>query len=153
MIELEMIKRDVEVELHDLSRLKGRLFVSPTSPSHDGCESVSELFNGPRRFLPLELEQGQVILLQKEAVVTVLLAESEQGAIPQSASRLPAALHLASGKVVNGIVRQDLPREYPRLSDYLNQSPRFFTVEVDGKDCLVNASQVCFVEAESRFSE
>jgi hypothetical protein len=80
-VKLQTIKRQVEVVFEDGTRMEGSLFLSTASAHRWGKESIGELLNGDRKYLPIELTGGEVVLLSKKAIVM---------AFSNSAQRLPA---------------------------------------------------------------
>ena len=145
MMELKTFKRRVEVLLRDGVRLEGCFFVAATSPFHDGPQSLAELLNSERRFLPLELDSGEVILLSRNGLSRVSCQAEENQSQNLSGPRLPAEVHFQGGETLQGTVLQDLPEEYPRLSDCLNIGPQFFLLEKAGRHHLVNSEAALWV--------
>ena len=70
-MKLQTIKRQVEVVFEDGTRMEGSLFLSTASAHRWGKESIGELLNGDRKYLPMELTGGEVVLLSKKAIVMV----------------------------------------------------------------------------------
>ena len=68
-MKIETIKKPVEVVFEDGSRMEGSLFLSPASAHRWGGESIEELLNGDRRYLPMELISKKIVLLSKSAIV------------------------------------------------------------------------------------
>ena len=129
-MKIETIKKQVEVVLEDGSRLEGCLFLSPASAHRWGEESIEELLNGDRRYLPMELGSKEVVLLSKSAIVMAVSKEKETEPIPTTAKKIPVELVLRSGETLRGDVHNDLPKTHSRLSDYLNHTDAFFHIEV-----------------------
>lgn len=141
-MKLKMIKKQVEVVFEDGTKLEGAFFLSPSSAHHWGTESLEELLNGDRKFLPMELGPDQVVLISKNAVMRVSAKEKDAEVIPRGSTKIPAEVVFRSGETVDGIVYQDLPMTHSRLSDYLNRSEAFFYIEVDARDCFVASAFV-----------
>jgi hypothetical protein len=137
-VKLQTIKKQVEVVFEDGTRMEGSLFLSTASAHRLGKESIEELLNGDRKYLPMELNPGEVLLLSKNAVMMAFAKEKETEPIPTNAKRIPAEVILRSGEAFRGEVYNDLPITYSRLSDYLNQTDAFFHIEVGGMDCFVS---------------
>ena len=60
-------------------------------------------------------------------------------------NRTFAKVFLLSGNILEGHVFIDLPKTHTRLSDFLNFSKKFFFIEVDEQDFLVNTKFVKMV--------
>jgi len=137
-----MIKKQVEVVFENGTKLEGAFFLSPSSAHHWGTESLEELLNGDRKFLPMELGQEKVVLISKSAILRVSAKEKDAEVTPRGSTKIPAEVVFTSGETIDGIVYQDLPVTHSRLSDYLNRSEAFFHVEVDSRDCFVASAFV-----------
>jgi hypothetical protein len=136
------IRRQAEVWFTDGSRITGSFFLEPVSPHGQEPQSLLELLNAPRRFLPLETENGELLLVQKNGLV---LARSNQCILVQRsphAKDIPVSVELLTGDSMDGTISHDLPESYPRISDFLNFSPQFFALRIDGWDCLLNSESV-----------
>jgi len=145
-VKLQTIKRQVEVVFEDGTRMQGSLFLSTASAHRWGRESIGELINGDRKYLPMELSGGEVVLLSKKAIVMAFSKEKEIEPLPTNAKRIPAEVILVSGETIRGDVSNDLPMTYSRLSDYLNQSDAFFYIEVGALDCFVSNKYVRLIK-------
>ena len=145
MLKLEMVRRRAEVVFSDGTRQSGDFFLSPRSPNHAGRESMAELLNGERSYIPLESRAGKIILVQKRSIVMVLLEGDEVRKDLAYQRQIAAQVRFLSGENMEGTVYLDLPRSHSRLSDFLNYSKAFFCLEVGDRDYLVNSRFVKMV--------
>lgn len=145
-MKIETIKKQVEVVFEDGTRMVGSLFLSPASAHRWGKESIEELLNGDRRYLPMELNSREVVLLSKNAIVMAVSKEKETERIPTNARKIPVELVLRSGETLRGDVHNDLPKTHSRLSDCLNHTDAFFRIEVGTLDCFVSNGFVRFMK-------
>lgn len=145
-MKLQTIKKQVEVVFEDGTRMEGSLFLSMASAHRWGKESIGELLNGDRKYVPMELTGKEVVLLSKKAIVMAFSKEKEAEPIPTNAKKIPAEVILRSGETLKGEVFNDLPMTYSRLSDYLNESDAFFYIEVGAMDCFVSNGYVRFIK-------
>lgn len=141
-MKLKMIKKPVEVVFEDGTKLEGAFFLSPSSAHHWGTESLEELLNGDRKFLPIEVSPEHVMLVSKSAIMRVTAKEKDEEVLAKGSTKIPAEIVFRSGETMDGIVYQDLPVTHSRLSDYLNRSEAFFHIEVDSRDCFVASAFV-----------
>jgi len=148
-VKLRMIKKQVEVVLEGGTKLKGSFFLSPTSAHHLGTESMEELLNGDRRYLPIELNPEQVVLISKNSIVMASAMEKETEITFRGLTKIPAEVVFTSGETISGVVYQDLPITHSRLSDYLNRSGAFFHIEVGTRDCFVANAFVRLIHSVS----
>ena len=139
MLKIETMRKKGEVFFSDGSRFSGDFFVSPSSAGHAGSELVYDLLNSERSFIPFELQEGEVVLFQKDSIVKVLLEENELAKDQPYHKENRARVHLLSGETIEGKVYLDLPETHFRLSDFLNYSHAFFYLEVNGQDYLINS--------------
>lgn len=145
-MKIETIKKQVEVVFQDGSRMKGSLFLSPASAHRWGEESIEELLNGERRYLPMELITKEVVLLSKGAIVMAVSKEKETEPTPTNASKIPVDIVLRSGEMLRGDIHNDLPMTHSRLSDTLNHTDAFFHIEVGALHCFVSNGFVRFIK-------
>jgi hypothetical protein len=145
VLKLETIRRRAEVVFSDGTRESGDFFLSPRSPNHAGRESMAELLNGERSYIPLESEAGKVILVQKRSIVMVLLEGDEVRKDPAYQRPITVQVCFLSGENMEGTVYLDLPKSHSRLSDFLNYGKAFFYLEVGDRDYLVNSQFVKMV--------
>lgn len=141
-MKIRMIRKLAEVILEDGSNLQGSFFLSPTSAHRLGPESMKELLNGDRSFLPLELGREDLVLVSRNAIAMVFSKEQEDESLSRGQARIPAEVILRSGKTLQGDIRHDLPETHSRLSDFMNRSGPFFHLEVASKDCFVATASV-----------
>ena len=144
-LKIETTKKKAEIICSDESRLTGSFFVSLRAPNHEGDELVLDLLVGERNYLPFELDEGEIVLVQKRCIVMVVLKVREMKRIISYQHKIPAKVRFLSGKIIEGKVYSDLRRTRARLSDFLNQSKAFFYFEVGDKDYLVNSQYIKIV--------
>ncbi len=137
-MKIETIKKQVEVVFEDGTRLEGSVFLSPASAHRWGTESMQELLNGDRKYLPMELSSKEVVLLSKGAIVMAVSKEKGTEPIPTGARKIPVEVLLRSGETLRGDVQNDLPRTHSRLSDYLNHTDSFFHIDIGALNCFVS---------------
>ena len=145
MLRIRKNRKRAEIVYTDQSRQEGNFFVSLASSRRRGPESIGEILNGERRFLPFEVQDGHLMMVQRSAILMVRPKDSEVDEIAQTAGRVFAQVMFISGYSVSGYVYNDLPSSYPRLSDYLNGTGLFFHLEIDSEDYLINSELVKLV--------
>jgi hypothetical protein len=130
------------------------LYLSDSGNSHWGRERPSDLLNGGSGFIPASDTDGKVVLLQRDAVVMLVVpAEQEVGAgYPQELEQaglitthnLEVLLH--DGTSLNGSATYARPDGGRRLQDFLNGSDNlFFPVRVGDVMLLVNRNCIVSV--------
>lgn len=141
-MKIQMIRKEVEIVFEGGSRTEGFFFLSPTSAHRLGSETLKEMLNGDRNYLPLERSRQEVVLISKNAIVMVLAKERETENTPLGPTRIAAEVVLRSGEALRGDICHDLPETHSRLSDYLNRSGHFFHIDTASRDCFVASAFV-----------
>ena len=141
-LKIETTKKKAEIICSDESSLNGSFFVALRAPTREGNELVLDLLVSEKTYLPFELDEGQIVLLQKECIVMIVLEDRDMKKSITYEQKIPAEVRFLSGESIEGRVYSDLPRSHARLSDFLNQSKTFFYLEVGDKDYLVNSRLV-----------
>ena len=138
--------RKAEVLFSDGSRLSGNFFVSSTSPTHSGSESIWDMLTSERLYLPFQSDQGDILLIQIECIVMVLLVGNDEmnKDLPYTKTISDQVCFL-TGETLEGKFYLDLPESRSRLSDFLNENIKFFYLEAQEKDYLVNSRFVKWV--------
>ena len=146
MFEVTKIKKKAEIFFSDGTTMTGNFFVAPHAPTHAGTESVADLLSNDRLYIPFETIDGHVVLVQKNCIVKILLAESNIDKNLPYLEDAQAQVVFLSGETLEGKVYLDLPKSNSRLSDFLNYSRQFFYLEVGTRDYLVNSGLVQYVQ-------
>jgi hypothetical protein len=144
-LKLKTQKRQAEIMFSDGHSIGGHFFISPSPKGPAGSENVIEILNDDRSYIPFEIAEGEISLLQKGSIIMVRMAISEMPKDLPYLSRTSTKIFLLSGDILEGNVFIDLPKTRTRLSDFLNFSKRFFFIEVDEQDILVNTKFVKMV--------
>ena len=144
-LKLKTQKRQAEIMFSDGHSIDGHFFISPSPKGLAGSENVIEILNDDRFYIPFEIADGEISLLQKGSIVMVRMAISEMPKDLPYLSRASTKIFLLSGDILEGNVFIDLPKTRTRLSDFLNFSKRFFFIDVDEQDILVNTTFVKMV--------
>src|SRR5690348_9884529 len=96
--------------------INGHIFVQPSAFHYGVPEEPLHLFNSPEPFLPLEQDDGDVLLVAKDRVLEVVgVAPSEEDEVRRLCAR-PALLEITmGGGVVHlGSMRLETPSDRPR---------------------------------------
>lgn len=141
-LQIETTKKRAEIICSDKSSLNGSFFVALRAPTREGNELVLDLLVSEKTYLPFELNEGQIVLLQKECIVMIVLEDRDMKNSITYEQKILAEVSFLSGESIEGKVYSDLPRSHARLSDFLNHSKPFFYLEVGDKDYLVNSRLV-----------
>jgi hypothetical protein len=108
---------------------------------------VWDLLNSETGLFPFEItdaEGTRTILVNREHVVTVALADNEATGDPgyAVATRRAVSLLLSTGERLEGFVRVYRPEGHDRLSDWARQSELFRYLETIDAMLIVNSTHI-----------
>jgi hypothetical protein len=123
------------------------LFLSYQAESHAGQETILDLLNSERAFIPAEdLLTNEILLIGKTRIVSVTLYERNEAGENPGFIELPVILELLNGEMVEGSFFTDLPEGRKRLSDYLDLTEQFICLRKGEDDLIVNKSFILSVK-------
>lgn len=147
-------KRKVPAELRTaFGAQRVYFFLGESAESHAGVERPSDLLNAGGPFLPVEDDVGRIVLLRRDAPITVTVAAEdelpkENSSTEELADELGTSLRVAvwleDGRTLEGRVRYLLPHDRSRLQDFLNSDGDYLPVIHDGgaRISLVNKRRI-----------
>ncbi len=134
----------VDLELVTGRLVRSTLFLSMTSASRAGPETIDEFLNSERRVMPVRNGEKDE-LTSRDAIVSVRvvsdIAPRQEPAAPPAVDLVH--VELASGKTLDGAVQHP---QAERLSDFFNAAPQFFAVEDSGGIVFVNKRHVVAIK-------
>ena len=123
------------------------LFLSYQAESHAGHETILDLLNSQRAFIPAEdVLTNEILLIGKTRIVSVTLYERNEAGENPGFIELPVILELLNGEMVEGSFFTDLPEGRKRLSDYLDLTEQFICLQKGEDDLIVNKSFILSVK-------
>ena len=144
-----MVSVPATIRIEGASTLEVELYLGGVSKAHGGPETLDELLNRPRAFLPARLAgAGDNFLIRRAAIQTVQVG-SDLDVVSYVIEGLPVCvdivrLQLKDGSEVEGTLRSEIPPA--RLSDFFNQSElAFVPLEIDEGVTYVNKLFVSIV--------
>lgn len=145
-------KKQVQVTLTttDGTVLNGDLYLATTSSHHVGPERVVDLFNGDNDFVPFKASGAkEAVILNRNNLLEIIVGETEE-ALPYLTASSPTVrevtVFLNGGETRQGKLMYVMPPEDSRVSDFLNNTDRFFPLVIDDKTHLLLRSSVVRVE-------
>ena len=125
--------------------VEGDMFLQPSPYGYSGGERAVDVLNARASFVPVELDDGSVLLVQKDRIIEVRgdgLAEEDEIrlaiAIPS-----PLEITMTDGTLVEGSLMLEVPHDRQRVLDYLNDCRmRFLTVYTSEGARLVNSKLI-----------
>jgi hypothetical protein len=138
---IEKERLEVTVTLVGSGELHGYIFLQPKVYGYASHSEPVALFNDRELVFPLELDNGDVMLLSKARVVDISglpLAEEDE-LVRASSPMALVEVTLAGGLTRLGSMRLEVRADRPRLLDYLNDiHQRFLMLYSDNGVRLVN---------------
>jgi hypothetical protein len=132
------------------------LFVADYAESHLGYERPSDILNGAEPFLPTTTRADEFVVLNADAIMTVVLdAEHEfaemdiEYAASAEVRREDVEILLSDGSTRSGTLSYLLPRGHCRVQNFLNQEERFVTRHEGSKACFINKRHILRVFVQS----
>ncbi len=132
------------------------LYISEQAKSHDGFERPSDMLNGIESFFPALSGDGQVLLLQRDAVSVVSVPEEceedVEGVLagsdgPGGPTIQDVEVVLEGGGHLRGSVEYVMPADRRRLQDFLNAGDRFLRLRHEGLVHLINKQRIVSIVA------
>ncbi len=117
---------EAEIEIEGGRREEVTFFLANAAATHEGTETVAEVLNRRRKFVPVRSRTTkELLLVRRSAMVTVRVAQEENAQSSQGVEGLVSfidfvRLELHGGEVLEGAVSTLMPPENPRMSDYFN---------------------------------
>ena len=131
---LKVSKLPVEVTMIMLGgeELNGTIYLDMHSRHHAGTERMEDVVNSQTRFIPLILNDGRTVLLNRLRIITGHCRQHEADEYEEMTQALltdfKVTIRLSDGRTISGAIRTDLPKEHARLSDLLNRPEDFVRV-------------------------
>ena len=130
------------------------VFLSSCAENHRGQETVSDLFNAPSAFLPLQREGGVMNVIRRDSIRWILLREPEvcewyYYEVRQGAPQSRVQFEFDDGETLEGFVYCIGPAGEQRILDIVNKPGPFLPLDAGTSLYLVNinhVSSISFVE-------
>lgn len=137
----------VEIKMPPLRPERTEIFLSGSAENHQGSETVSDLLNADRLFLPLLDVTGGLTLIRREAIHWVRLEEPERVEWHYFENRrgLPRArirCRFSDGSDLEGTVHVAGRSGEQRVQDLVNRGEDFVHLDTDTGLYLVNLGQI-----------
>ncbi len=139
-LRIEKARLPVSLLMSGGERLTGDMFVQAYSQYHAGREEIPDVLNGEEPFFPLA-RAGDTLLVAKDQVREVEVTWEPDTAVLRAVGTKPelVELTLTDGTVRSGDVYLDMPKDRPRMLDFLNHhQDRFLVLHAVAGMRLVN---------------
>jgi len=151
--EYRVPKREVAAEVTLLGQPRKilKLFLNECAEAHTGAERPSDLLNGPGTFFPAIEPPKRVVLVRRDAVIMVSVAEEDEFGSDATDAEEPAGertggpaiqVFLEDGTEIRGSMHYVMPKGKNRLLDFLNSGDRFITLREENVARLINKHRI-----------
>jgi hypothetical protein len=146
-LKVEKFKCRANVHFSTGGSLDVHFFLGYQAETHPGRETLLDVLNSDRTFVPIEdILMNEVLLIGKTRIMYLELPEAGL-ALPEGASvELPVTVELVNGETLRGNFLTDLPPEARRTSDYLNLMPSYICLQSEPHWFVINKTYVLSVK-------
>jgi hypothetical protein len=141
---VEKSRAEATLTLSNGSSVSGAFFISGSSRTHAGPESIKDVLNGETGFFPFQVDNGSgatTILLNRDHVLFLELVdrtEARRDPGYEVATERLVTMLLSNGTRLRGAVRVYRPQGRDRLSDFARAAETFRYLEADHATYIVN---------------
>lgn len=142
---LEKNRRRIVVKMHSGEIITGDMFLQPYGRYDGGPERPMDILNESERFFPLNRDNGEIVLVAKDQVVSVAhdRVEDEPDTRTEITRKVALEVRLIHGDTFIGTVLLEVPEDHARVLDFLNRwKPRFLSLQTDDGQLLLNRSMI-----------
>ena len=140
--DLRIEKRQEQVSLFmaDGTVLKATVFLAQYAHSHSGEQTLLDLLLEEDPFLPAKAENGNFHLVRK-GMISHIRCQVELDPLLEYTIR-QVKVCFPGGNSLAGQIKIDLPPNFARLTEYINDGNEFFPFFQDEQSYLINRSLV-----------
>jgi len=149
-LKIPKVQQRVTLWVHPEGRVIGSLYLTQSDELN---EQPADLLNQKKAFLVVNREDPNELRFYNRNTIIRVEYEASPESVTEPDSEeihvIPCQLHMMDGSLISGEIREQMPADYPRLFDYLNQQDcRFVKLQVDSNMVyLVNKSYVNYASA------
>lgn len=146
-MKVEKFRRRANVHFSNGGSLDVHFFLGPQAEAHPGPETLLDVLNSDRKFIPIEdILMNEVLLIGKTRIVYLELLEAGPVLQEKELVELPVTIELVNGENLRGSFLTDLPPESRRTSDYLNLMPPYICLQSEPHWLIINKAYVLSVK-------
>jgi hypothetical protein len=146
-LKVEKFKCRANVHFSTGGSLDVHFFLGYQAETHNGPETLLDLLNSDRTFVPIEdILMNEVLLIGKTRIVYVELPEGGAVLQGENSDELRVTVEIVNGESLRGSFPTDLPPESRRASDYLNLMPQYICLQSESHWLVINKTYVLSVK-------
>lgn len=153
MNELKVPKNRTKVTIYfnDNSKLSGEIFLYNYCDTRQGCESVSDILEGKKTYIPfLRDEHEESELINKYNICILEKQESDSDVEEKISIGLVRELHarvvFKEGNAIAGTIISNALHNKTRLSDCMNLADKFLVIKKNSRIMHINKAMIYRVE-------
>lgn len=147
MFKIEKFRRRATLRLSTGGMLDVNFFLGYHSEIHRANETILDLLNSDRAFMPVEDSfTNEILLIGKDKIMTLELPERDLLPEKLSCPAISVRIELIDGDIFYGIFHIDMPPDKSRLSDYLNTRYKFVYLCLEQNDLILNKTYIFSVK-------
>lgn len=147
---VEKTELPVVVFQADGSVMKGVVFLSASTYSHMGQQTLLDLMKEPGNFFPFRSETGDFCVANKQTITHIRFDPQAAASTDKAlGEREEVDIKFVGGEQLSGTVTIEMPEGRSRLFDFLNAMKGFFQLHNHEAFYLVNIKQVRDVSPRS----
>jgi hypothetical protein len=143
---IEKSRSPVVVRTRSGEVVSGDIFLQLYGRHDGGAERPIDLLNSAEHFFPICADDGEIVILAKDQVVSVAWqnpSDADENPLQSVMTRVDVEVGLTDGETISATVLLEVPEDHPRLLDFLNLvRNRFMSLETPGGGLLVNRGMV-----------
>jgi len=148
-LKVEKFKCRARIFFSTEGSLDAHFFLAFRAESRPGTETVLDVLNSEKTFIPLEdILTNEILLVGKTEIAYVELSGEDTHQEPLNALEIPVKVELLNGEIMEGSFFSSLPPDRLRLSDYLSYTPQFILLWSDKIDHVLN--KACILSVKHR---
>lgn len=151
---IQKLRVPVRLALSGCEPAEGHFSLSPRAELHDGPETLLERLNAPTRVVPFHEEGDEFVRLVLRSRIEWVMAGPNVAAPLvrrahfQHTREEHVGVRLAGGTHFEGVLAIEMPHEFNRVSDFLNEAEDFFPLLTREGTLLL--SKACLVDVRVR---
>ena len=145
-LKVEKFKQRARILFSTEGSLDVHFFLAYETEAHPGSETVLDVLESKKTFVPLEdILTNEILFVGKTEIMYVELPR-QTAQKPQESLEIPVRVELLNGEIMEGSFFSSLPPDRLRLSDYLSDTPQFIFLWGDRTDHILNKARILSVK-------
>jgi hypothetical protein len=147
LLKVEKFKQKATICFSTEGSLDVHFFLAYHAENHSGAETILDVLNSEKTFIPLEdIFTNEILLIGKTEIMYLSLSLDKTMPARFEAVAIPVKVELLNGEIMEGKFLTDLPPDKLRLSDFLNYTPQFISLWRDDTNLILNKAYILSVK-------